>query len=116
MIHSGVSASLMDSRSFLSSDSCVSKSVRKVGVGQHLFDILVELVGFHELVVEVERHREPVGDGARREAQRSQDRYIRCFDPERVPVLEADVAERSDAGDGEVTFGCLGLGGSGTRA
>ena len=37
----------------------------KIGVGQHLVDVVIEPAVGHELVVEIERHREPVGDGSR---------------------------------------------------
>ena len=43
----------------------------KLLVGQHLFYVVIQFVGLHELVVEVERHREPVGDGTGRKIQRA---------------------------------------------
>ena len=41
-------------------------------------------VVLHELVVEIERHREPIGDGPRRKLQRSQHGHVGRLYPERV--------------------------------
>ena len=81
----------------------------EVRVGQHLLDVVVEAVVLHELVVEVERHREPVGHGPVREAQRPQNGHVRRLDPERGPVAEPDVAQGGDLGDREVPLRRLGL-------
>ena len=73
-------------------------------VGEHGFDAGGEPVLLHEPVIEGERHREPVGDGAVWKPQRSQHSHIRGLDAERGPVLEADLAEGGDLRDREVPF------------
>ena len=85
----------------------------EVGVGQHLLDIVVELFVLHELVVEVERHGEPVRDGPRREPQRPQHGYVGRLDTKGVPVVEADLAEWGDRGHREVSLRRLGFCGPG---
>ena len=82
----------------------------EVPVGQHLIYVVVEPVGLHELVVEVERDREAVRHRAIREAQRPQYREVRRLDPEGVPVVETDVAQGGDRRDREIPLGRLGLG------
>ena len=82
---------------------------------QHGFDAGVEVVVLHEFVVKIEGDREPVGDGPVRKAERLQHGHVGRLDPERVPVLEADLAEGGDLGDGEVPLRRLRLGGPGRR-
>ena len=68
----------------------------EVRVGEHLLDPVIEPVGLHELVIEVERDREPVGHRTGGESQSPQLGDIGCLDPESGPFLEADVAQCSD--------------------
>ena len=64
----------------------------EIRVGQHLLDPFMEPMGLHELVVEIEGDREPVGNGALREAESAQLRDVGGLDSERGPVLEAHIA------------------------
>ena len=77
--------------------------------GQHLLDPVMEPVGLHELVVEIEWDREPVGHRPRSESQSPQLRDVGCLDPERGPVPEAHIAQRCDRSDREVPLRRLGL-------
>ena len=81
----------------------------EIRVGQHVCDVVIEAVVLHEFVVEVEGHREPLRHGAVLEAQRSQHGHVRRLDAERGPVVEFDVAERSNLSDRKVPLGRLGL-------
>ena len=82
----------------------------EVGVGQHGLDVVIEAVCFHELVIEVERHCEPVGDRSLRKAQRSQYSHVGRLYPERLPVPEAHIAEGCDLCDRQIALRPLGLG------
>ena len=87
----------------------------EVFVCQHGSNAGIEVVGFHELVVEIEWDRESVGDGPRRKTLRPQHGHVGCLDPERSPVFEADLAEGRDRRDREVSLGGLFPGGPGSR-
>ena len=82
-------------------------------VGQHGFDAGIEIVGLHELVIEIERDREPVGHGPHRKPQRPQHGHVGRLDAERGPIFEADLAEGGDRRDREVALRCLFSGGPG---
>ena len=71
-------------------------------VGQHLLDPVMEPVGPHELVVEMEWDGKSVGHGAFREIEGSQYGDVGRLDPERGPVLEANLIKRSNLRNREV--------------
>ena len=83
----------------------------EIFISQHGLDAGIEIIGLHELVVEVERYRKPVGHGPRWKAQCSQHGHISRLNAERLPVIEADLTEGLDLGDREVALRRLGLGG-----
>ena len=80
----------------------------EVGVGQYLLDPVMEPVGLHELVVEVERDCETIGYSALGKAECPENSQIGGFDPKRIPVFEADLAEWGDLRDREIALRGLG--------
>ena len=71
----------------------------EIEVRQHGFDASVKAVVLHELVIEIERDGEPAGDRPLQKIERPQHGHVRRLDAERVPVIEADVAEWGDLSD-----------------
>ena len=74
----------------------------EVRVGQHLGHIVVQVVGLHEFVVEVERHREPLGHGPLGQIELAELGRVGRLDPERVPVVECHICERRDLRDRQI--------------
>ena len=83
----------------------------EVGVSQHGSNAGIEIVGLHELVVEIKRYRKPVGNRSKWKAQRPQHGYVGRLNAERLPVIETDLTEGLDLGDREVALRRLGLDG-----
>ena len=74
----------------------------KIRVGQHCLDAIVESVCLHELVVKIERYRKPVRNRPNWKAERPQHGHVGRLDPERLPVIEADLTEGLDRREREV--------------
>ena len=68
----------------------------EIGARQQGLDAGVEIVELHELVVEVERDRKPVGHGPRRKAQGPQHGHVGRLDAKFGPVPELNLTEGGD--------------------
>ena len=60
-------------------------------VGQHLGDIVIEPVGLHELVIEIERHRIPDRHSPHRQTQLGEFRHIGRLDTKNIPIIKRDI-------------------------
>ena len=92
---------------------------REVGaelrIREQLADGVIEAVGLHELVVEVERHRIAGGDRAGGQAERGEGRDVGGLHAVGLPVVEPDLGQRCDRLDRQVTLGHLRGGRTGRR-
>ena len=79
----------------------------EVIVGQHLVHVFIEAVGFHELVIEIERHRVPHRHSPLRQPELAEFRHVGRLDTEDIPVVEGDVSERCDRLDRQISNGSL---------